>query len=72
MSKITSNTCTSIYNSNLLFTLEKTSKEVMFRSIYTICVNYEAKIEAGAETGLKIRLQQNTPAPGGSGSETLV
>ena len=44
----------------------------MFRSIYTICVNYEAKIEAGAETGLKIRLQQNTPAPGGSGSETLV
>ena len=35
----------------------------MFRSIYTICVNYEAKIEAGAETGLKIRLQQNTPAP---------
>ena len=32
----------------------------MFRSIYTICVNYEAKIEAGAETGLKIRLQQNT------------
>ena len=29
----------------LFLTLEKTSKEVMY---HTICVNYEAKIEAGA------------------------
>ena len=68
MSKITNNTC--IYTGSLYFTLEKISKEVMY---HLICVNYEAKILAGAGTGPKwrLRLQPNTPAPGGSGSETL-
>ena len=33
---------------SLLFSLEKISKEVMY---HTICVNYVAKIAAGAGTG---------------------
>ena len=30
---------------------------------YTICVNFEAKIEAGAGPKSRLRLQPNTPAP---------
>ena len=68
MSKITSNTCTVYLVTSLFFTLEKISKEVMF---HTICVNYEAKIEAeavagtgaGAGTKRRFRLKPNTPAP---------
>ena len=45
---------------------------------HLICVNYDydAKIEAGDGTGAwpkwRLRLQLNTPVPGGSGSETLL
>ena len=35
---------------SLFFTLENKSKEVMYN---TICVNYEAKIEAGAGAGAR-------------------
>ena len=49
---------------SLLFSLEKISKEVMY---HTICVNYVAKIAAGAGTGAnpkwRLRLHPNTPAP---------
>ena len=51
----------------LVFTLENISKEVMYRTIYTICVNYLAKIKAGAGP--------NAPAPAknpGSSSDTLL
>ena len=41
-------------------------------TFYTICVHYEAKIEAGAGPKRRLRLQPNTPAPGGSGFETLM
>ena len=66
VSKITSKTC--IFSS--FFSPEKISKEVMY---HTICVNYEAKIEDGTGAGPKwrLRLQPNTPAPGGSGFEIL-
>ena len=47
MSKITSNTCIFIVTS-FFFTLEKISKEVMY---HIICVNYDAKIEAGPRAG---------------------
>ena len=66
MSKITSNTCTVYLVTSLFCTLEKISKEVMF---HTICVNYEAKIEAeavagtGAGTKRRFRLKPNTRAP---------
>ena len=66
MSKITSNTCIFIVTS-FFFTLEKISKEVMY---HIICVNYDAKIEAGPRAGAgpksRLRLQPNIPAPGGS------
>ena len=38
---------------------------------YTICVNFEAKIEAGAGPKSRLRLQPNTPAPGDSGRGSL-
>ena len=47
---------------------------VPYKICITNCMNYEAKIEAGTGAGPKrrLRLQLNTLAPGGCGSETLV
>ena len=57
---ITCNTCIyCIYSFHLVFysTVEKISTEVLYRTIYTICVNYSAKIEAWVRAGPKWRLR---------------
>ena len=51
MSKITSYSTLVYKVISLFFTLENKSKEVMYN---TICVYYEAKIEAGAGAGARV------------------
>ena len=74
--KIIFNTCTDIYSFYFISFSRKYIKTGMYRTIYTICVNYKAKIEAGARAGAgpkwQLRLQPKTLAPGGSCSETLL